>query len=110
MIQVDELLFLTTGKDEKDIALMYEDMCDKETIFREACKNYIRYSIPDDADGDDPYGCDITVENHNSVGEVWMTSNIIAIYVDENHNLMFCVEDYGDYDELMQIVKQLSES
>jgi len=112
MIQYDELPFLTENKDASEIALMYEDLCDKRTIFRESCKNFIFDFIPDWASEDDPYECDLCFE---TCLECWKTQSINAIWRDENGNLAFDIDngvgvDYFRDEELLQIVEQLDKS
>jgi len=114
MIQYDELPFLTENKDASEIALLYEDLCDKRTIFRESCKNFIDDFISDWATEDEPYDCDLFTEIYDQLGQPWIKNNVTAIWLDFNGNSLFYVNDeevdinYFRDEELLQIVEQLS--
>lgn len=116
MIQYDELPFLTEDKTPEEIALLYEDLCDKRTIFRESCKNFIDNFVPDWAIEDEQFDCDLFTEMYDQLGQPWIRNNIIQIWRDENRNLVFSIdgeEVYIDFfrdEELIQIVEQLSKS
>ena len=116
MIQYDELPFLTEDKTPEEISLLYEDLCDKRTIFRESCKNFIGNFVPDWATEDERFDCDLFTELDNYVGEPWIRNNITQMWRDENRNLAFDNDgeemdiDFFQDAELLQIVEQLSKS
>ena len=116
MIRYEELPLLTQDKSLADISLMYEELEDKRTIFRESCKNFILDFIPDWASEDEPYECDLFTE-WEGLGGFSFRNNITAIWRDENRNLVFDTEkeeeaviDYFQDEELLQIIEQLDKS
>ena len=113
MVTLEDLLHRTQGKSVADLQMMYEDLVDARTMFRESVKNYILAAIPDWANEDTPYECDIFVEMYNSVGEPWIRNNITAIWRDEYGYLMLLIDDgeqlvdYLHDEELMQLIDKL---
>lgn len=96
-----------------DLKLMFDVMTEHRTAFRETCKDYIDFFVPDWAVEEEHFDCDLFAETYDQLGQPYIKYNITGIWRDENQNLVFSLdgeEVYIDFfrdEELLQLAGQL---